>query len=97
MVACGVRKVWAKEFKDVEKPSDQVRRLRKMLTDLGMTGRMSLEQAKAIKAKREFEQELGADHYDVLPYKTYDWLQRTFRSSPARSNRVLQQVVERMP
>lgn len=62
MVACGVRKVWAKEFKDVEKPADQVRRLKKMLTDLGMTGRMSLEQAKAIKAKREFEQELGADH-----------------------------------
>ncbi|OJT07692.1 hypothetical protein TRAPUB_1453 [Trametes pubescens] len=58
VVACGVRKVWAKEFKDVEKPADQIRRLKKMLTDLGMSGRMSLEQAKAIKAKREFEQEL---------------------------------------
>ena len=60
MVACGVRKVWSKEFKDLDKPSDQIRRLRQILTDLGMTGRMSMEQAKAIKQKREFEKELGA-------------------------------------
>ena len=59
VVACGVRKVWAKEFKDIARPSDQIRRLRQILSDLGMTGRMSLEQAKAIKAKREFAQELG--------------------------------------
>ncbi|KAI0642005.1 hypothetical protein C8Q79DRAFT_267706 [Trametes meyenii] len=58
VVACGVRKVWSKEFKDLDKLPDQIRRLRQMLTDLGMTGRMSMEQAKAIKAKREFEQEL---------------------------------------
>ncbi|KAI0766157.1 hypothetical protein BD413DRAFT_156501 [Trametes elegans] len=58
VVACGVRKVWSKEFKDLEKPADQIRRLRQMLTDLGMTGRMSLEQAKAIRAKREFDKEL---------------------------------------
>ena len=31
-----------------------------MLTDLGMSGRMSLGEAKAIKEKREFEQELSA-------------------------------------
>ncbi|KAI0741811.1 hypothetical protein C8Q80DRAFT_1123598 [Daedaleopsis nitida] len=59
VLACGVRKVWAKEFKDLERPSDQIRRLRQILADLGMTGRMSLEQAKAIKVKREFAQELG--------------------------------------
>ncbi|KAH9851855.1 hypothetical protein C2E23DRAFT_827932 [Lenzites betulinus] len=58
VVACGVRKVWAKEFKDLEKPSEQIRRLKQILADLGMNGRMSMEQAKAIKAKREFEQEL---------------------------------------
>ncbi|KAH9893183.1 hypothetical protein C8Q73DRAFT_827588 [Cubamyces lactineus] len=58
VVACGVRKVWSKEFKGLEKPSDQIRRLRQILTDLGMSGRMSMEQAKAIKAKREFEKEL---------------------------------------
>ncbi|KAJ8496038.1 hypothetical protein ONZ51_g1335 [Trametes cubensis] len=58
VVACGVRKVWSKEFKGLDEPSDQIRRLRQILTDLGMSGRMSMEQAKAIKAKREFEKEL---------------------------------------
>ena len=62
-MACGVRKVWAKEFKGVDRPSDQIRRLRQILADLGMKGRMSLEQAKAIRQKREFEQELGARVY----------------------------------
>ncbi|KAI0664497.1 hypothetical protein C8Q70DRAFT_948539 [Cubamyces menziesii] len=58
VVACGVRKVWSKEFKGLDEPSDQIRRLRQILTNLGMSGRMSMEQAKAIKAKREFEKEL---------------------------------------
>ncbi|KAH9832648.1 uncharacterized protein C8Q71DRAFT_910143 [Rhodofomes roseus] len=58
VVACGVRKQWAREFKDIDRPSDQIRRLKQILSDLGMTGRMSLEQAKAIREKREFAQEL---------------------------------------
>lgn len=58
-MACGVRRVWAKEFKDLERPSDQIKRLKQILADLGMTGRMSLEQAKAIREKRELAQELG--------------------------------------
>ncbi|KAH8093825.1 hypothetical protein BXZ70DRAFT_1010418 [Cristinia sonorae] len=58
VVACGVRKVWAKEFKDMESKSAQIRRLKEILSGLGMNGRLSLEQAKAIKEKREFEQEL---------------------------------------
>ncbi|KAH9940746.1 uncharacterized protein BXZ73DRAFT_98576 [Epithele typhae] len=58
VVACGVRKVWSKELKGLDKPSEQIRHLRKMLMDLGMKGRMSLEQAKAIRQKREFQQEL---------------------------------------
>ncbi|OSX64344.1 hypothetical protein POSPLADRAFT_1073872, partial [Postia placenta MAD-698-R-SB12] len=58
VVACGVRRVWAKEFKDLERPSDQIKRLKQILADLGMTGRMSLEQAKAIREKRELAQEL---------------------------------------
>ncbi|KIP03807.1 hypothetical protein PHLGIDRAFT_129918 [Phlebiopsis gigantea 11061_1 CR5-6] len=59
VTACGVRKVWSKEFKDI--PDDkhaQARRLRSILADLGMTGRLSLEKAKAIRAKRELAQEL---------------------------------------
>ncbi|KAJ6584794.1 hypothetical protein B0H19DRAFT_1106635 [Mycena capillaripes] len=58
VVACGVRKVWAKVFSGVDSPSQQIRILKEILTDLGMSGRMSLEQAKAIKEKRELAQEL---------------------------------------
>ena len=53
-----MRKVWSKEFKDLDS-SQQIKRLREILADLGMTGRLSLEQAKAIKEKRELAQELG--------------------------------------
>ncbi|KAJ6557336.1 hypothetical protein DFH09DRAFT_543271 [Mycena vulgaris] len=58
VLACGVRRVWAKVFKDVDQPSQQIRMLKEILADLGMSGRMSLEQAKAIKEKRELAQEL---------------------------------------
>ncbi|KAH9940747.1 uncharacterized protein BXZ73DRAFT_98578 [Epithele typhae] len=33
-----VRKVWSKELKGLDKPSEQIRHLRKMLMDLGMKG-----------------------------------------------------------
>ncbi|KAJ7043958.1 hypothetical protein C8F04DRAFT_1228837 [Mycena alexandri] len=58
VLACGVRKVWAKVFKDADTPSQQIRMLKEILTGLGMSGRMSLEQAKGIKEKRELAQEL---------------------------------------
>ncbi|KAJ7134502.1 hypothetical protein C8R44DRAFT_427027 [Mycena epipterygia] len=58
VLACGVRRIWAKVFKDVDSPSQQIRMLKQILSDLGMSGRMSLEQAKAIKEKRELAQEL---------------------------------------
>ncbi|KAJ7644246.1 hypothetical protein FB45DRAFT_897330 [Roridomyces roridus] len=58
VLGCGVRKVWGKVFKDVDSPSEQIRMLKKILTDLGMSGRMSMEQARAIKEKRELAQEL---------------------------------------
>jgi hypothetical protein len=58
VIACGVRKVWVKEFKGLDQPSQQIARLRDILKDLGMSGRMSMEQAKSIKQKRELEQEL---------------------------------------
>jgi hypothetical protein len=62
VLACGIRKQWAKVFKDVDSPSQQIRILKQTLTDLGMSGRMSLEQAKAIKEKRELAQELGLSY-----------------------------------
>ncbi|TFK71436.1 hypothetical protein BDN72DRAFT_958112 [Pluteus cervinus] len=58
VLACGVRKVWAKVFQGMDQPSQQIKKLKEILADLGMTSRMSLEQAKAIRAKRELAQEL---------------------------------------
>ena len=59
VLACGVRKVWTKEFQNHIKPSQQIKRLKEILTDLGMTGRFTLQQAKLIKENRELAQELG--------------------------------------
>ncbi|OCH87538.1 hypothetical protein OBBRIDRAFT_889739 [Obba rivulosa] len=58
VVACGVRKVWTKEFKGLDRPADQIKRLKSILADLGMTGRLSMEQAKAIRERRELAKEL---------------------------------------
>lgn len=58
VVACGVRKQWAREFKGMDKPSQQIAHLRKMLAELGMTGRLSLDKAKSIRAQRELQQEI---------------------------------------
>jgi len=58
VVACGVRKVWSKVFEGMDKPSQQIKKLKEMLSDLGMKGRHSMEQAKAIREKRELAQEL---------------------------------------
>lgn len=69
MVACGVRKMWKKEFADLDTPSGQVKRLKEILKDLGMTGRLTLEKAKTIKAEREFAQELSM-YLERLALKT---------------------------
>jgi hypothetical protein len=59
VVACGVRKVWSRVFENIEVPAQQIKKLREILAELGMTGRLSLEQAKRIKEKRELAKELG--------------------------------------
>ncbi|KZT20101.1 hypothetical protein NEOLEDRAFT_1245443 [Neolentinus lepideus HHB14362 ss-1] len=58
VVTCGVRKVWSKEFQGLDTPLAQIKRLKEILTDLGMTGRMSMEQAKEIRERRELAKEL---------------------------------------
>ncbi|KLO05307.1 hypothetical protein SCHPADRAFT_933695 [Schizopora paradoxa] len=58
VVACGVRKQWARELEDCETTSQQINHLKKLLTDLGMKGRFSMEQAKTIKQKRELAKEI---------------------------------------
>lgn len=49
----------SKELKDCETPTRQIAHIRKILSELGMSGRMSLEQAKAIREKRELAQEIS--------------------------------------
>jgi len=60
--ACGVRKVWSKEFQNLDKPLQQIKRLKEILAELGMDGRPSMEKAKAIKEKRDLAKELEDVH-----------------------------------
>jgi len=58
VVACGVRKQWARELAGMDTTNVQIAHIRKILSDLGMVGRMSMEQAREIRAQRELAQEL---------------------------------------
>ncbi|KAJ4291296.1 hypothetical protein N0V88_006299 [Collariella sp. IMI 366227] len=61
---CGVRKVWAFEFKrsGADTPKAKIKHLKQRLTELGMTGRFSEARAREIKEMRE----LQADLQDVV-------------------------------
>ncbi|KAK4152724.1 hypothetical protein C8A00DRAFT_16004 [Chaetomidium leptoderma] len=61
---CGVRKVWAFEFKrsGADTPKAKIKQLKEMLVEVGMTGRFSEGKAKEIKEMRE----LQADLQDVM-------------------------------
>lgn len=64
---CGVRKVWKRELDGLNEKA-QIARLDAILRELGMEGRPTLEKCKAIKERREFEEELRAlDPQNVLP------------------------------
>ncbi|KAG9100675.1 hypothetical protein FRC06_003855, partial [Ceratobasidium sp. 370] len=58
IVACGVRKQWVREFKNMPTAKQQIAHLRSILNDLGMNSRPSMEQARAIKIRRELAQEI---------------------------------------
>ncbi|WWD00873.1 hypothetical protein V866_007811 [Kwoniella sp. B9012] len=58
VVACGVRKQWAKEFADCPTTSSQIRHVQGLLSSLGIKGQPTLGKAKTLKAKRELAQEL---------------------------------------
>jgi len=51
----------AKELAHCESDGRKISHLKGILADLGMTGRMSMEQAKTIREKRELQQEIGED------------------------------------
>lgn len=54
---CGVRKVWKKELEGLSE-AQSISKIQSILRELGIEGKPSLEQCKAIKAKREFEAEM---------------------------------------
>jgi hypothetical protein len=56
---CGVRKVWKREFEGLSE-KQCIARLEGILRELGMEGRPTLEKCRAIKEKREFQEELKA-------------------------------------
>jgi hypothetical protein len=56
---CGVRKNWSKELTPTMSSSEQISHLKKLLSSLGMTGRLSVEKAKKIKEERELREELA--------------------------------------
>lgn len=53
-----MRKQWTREL-DGLNVNAQIAHIRKILSDLGMVGRPSMEQAREIRAQRELAQELG--------------------------------------
>lgn len=61
-----MRKQWTRELDGLD-TSAQIAHIRKMLSDLGMTGRLSMEQAREVRAQRELAQELGAWSYKGPP------------------------------
>lgn len=63
-----MRKVWSKEFQNLPTASQQVKRLKEILAELGMDGRLSVEKAKAIKAKRDLAKELGESSFRSAVY-----------------------------
>ncbi|RKO93950.1 hypothetical protein BDK51DRAFT_28761 [Blyttiomyces helicus] len=56
--ACGVRKVWSKEFAGMS-GLQRIQRCKEILVELGVDARPTLEKCKKIKLKREFQEEVG--------------------------------------
>lgn len=57
LLKCGVRKLWHKELAGYDTPKAKINHLRKLLADVGMTGRFSEAKARQIKAERELKAE----------------------------------------
>jgi len=60
LAKCGIRKVWGKELKPFGTPKTKIAHLKKMLSDVGMTGRYSNEKAAQIKEARELAADIEA-------------------------------------
>ncbi|OCF53960.1 hypothetical protein L486_08549 [Kwoniella mangroviensis CBS 10435] len=82
VVACGVRKQWAKEFADCPTTSSQIRHVQGLLSSLGIKGQPTLGKAKTLKAKRELAQELD----DVKTFEAARGLSSITRERRSRAS-----------
>ena len=60
LVKCGIRKLWHRELAPHSSTAAKIAHLKQMLRDVGMEGRFSVEKARAVKERRELEQDLEA-------------------------------------
>lgn len=60
LVKCGCRKMWYKELAPYDTPKLKIRHLKEMLSDIGMSGRYSIEKATQIREERELKADLEA-------------------------------------
>nr|XP_019046885.1 hypothetical protein I302_03488 [Kwoniella bestiolae CBS 10118]OCF25815.1 hypothetical protein I302_03488 [Kwoniella bestiolae CBS 10118] len=81
VVACGVRKQWAKEFADFPSTSSQIRHLQSLLSSIGMKGQPTLGKARTLKEKRELAQELD----DVTTFEAARGVSSDTRASRSRA------------
>lgn len=60
LIKCGIRKMWHKELAAHDTGKAKIQHLKKMLADVGMTGRYSNEKATEIREARELKADLEA-------------------------------------
>ena len=85
LVKCGMRKMWAKELKPFDTPSEKIRHLKEMLSDAGMTGRFSTEKAARIREARELQADLAAVTEGAKRWGKVDEEEEEVKPRPARS------------
>ncbi|KAI8089833.1 uncharacterized protein BX664DRAFT_334019 [Halteromyces radiatus] len=88
---CGVRKVWQKELADCPTKKSQINKLKKILQDLGMDGRPTLEKCEAIKAERELRAEIDSlNTENILDDSTNGPSLRSTRSNRTKKRRIIE-------
>jgi hypothetical protein len=60
LLKCGIRKLWHRELASYDSPKAKINHLKRMLQDVGLEGRYSVEKANRIKEARELKAEVEA-------------------------------------
>ncbi|CAO3653281.1 unnamed protein product [Cunninghamella echinulata] len=84
---CGIRKVWQREFADCSTKRAQIKKLHKILKDLGIEGRPSIEKCQKIKAERELKAEIDSLNTENILDDINDKGKPSLRSTRTSSKR----------